>query len=151
MPFLKLFISLTLAFAALEAKANNQEPVALSGKYEMKLTIGEKVFTDYMTIEAPASLGNQDRFIEGSIEVPNIFTAPFSGSIYGIAPAKILMISFSIVAKENGQEFNVHYSAQIPRNLYDDVAQKKIAPTFTGEARLDGNKLMGTFTAVKIE
>ena len=154
MPFLKLFICLTLALTALKSQANN-ESVELNGKYEMTLTIGNKVFTDYMIIDKiaanPVLLISQNTEIQGSIEVPHIFKSSFVGQLFVETRYKVVSLNFSIVAKENGQEFNVHYVAGIsPMNL-NKILQGELPPTFYGTASLDNNKKLGEFKAVKIE
>lgn len=162
MPFLKLFISLTLAFAALEAKAQTDTPdIVISGKYEMKLQINDTQFVDYLTFNCYFSWSNacfnvllepQTTSIRGQLEVPNIFTAPLRRGIIKITdnPRKV-SIEFEILAKENGQEFKVYYKAEIPDSLHEDISTGKIPPTFKGIALLDDNKKLGDFTAVKIE
>jgi hypothetical protein len=162
MPFLKLFISLTLAFAALSAKAQAPTPnILISGKYEMHLKINDRVFVDYLSFNCTFSwsqpcthviLEPQLTTLKGYLEVPNIFKAPLQKAIIQIteAPRKT-SLSFEILAKENGQEFKVYYTASIPDSLYEDILSGKTPPTFVGTATLDGNKILGDFTAVKIE
>lgn len=162
MPFLKLFISLTLAFAALKAKAQTPNPeVVISGKYEMKLQINDNLFVDYLTFNCYFSWSNacfnvllepQSTSIRGQLEVPNIFTAQLKKGLIKITdnPKKVL-IEFEILAKENGKEFKVYYKAEIPDDLYEDIAAGKIPPTLKGTAFLDDNKKLGDFMAVKIE
>lgn len=164
MPFLKLFISLTLALAALKAKAQQHDPnVRLNGKYEMHIKINDKVFVDYLSFNCIFSFSwdhictdlpiiAQTRHLKGYLEVPNVFKAPLGKAIIHITdvPRKT-NLNFEIIAKENGQEFNVYYSATIPDSLYEDILSGKTPPTFVGTATLDGNKILGDFTAVKIE
>lgn len=162
MPFLKLFISLTLAFAALKAKAQTPNPsVVLSGKYQMHLKINDRLFIDYLNFNCTFSWSNpclnvllepQVTALKGYLEVPNIFKASLQKAIIQITDSpKKANLSFEILAKENGQEFKVYYKAIIPDSLYEEILSGKTPPTFIGTATLDDNKILGEFTAVKIE
>jgi hypothetical protein len=161
MPFLKLFISLTLAFVVLQAKADNQKPVFLSGKYEMHLKINDTVFVDYLSFNCfftwsnpclSISLEPQTSSLKGSIEVPNNFTVPIKKGVIRITEKPLTTsLEFEILAKENGREFKVYYNAKIPAPLYEDILSGKTPPTFEGTALLEDNKKLGDFAAVKIE
>ena len=162
MPFLKLFIFLTLALAAFKDKAQSfNSEIVLSGKYEMKIQIKDTLFVDYLTFNCHFSwsqpctsvlLEPQRTTIRGQIEVPNIFIAPLKKGIIAITenPRKV-SIEFEILAKENDQEFKVYYKAEIPESLYEEVLSGRTPPTFKGIALLDDNKQLGEFTAAKIE
>ena len=132
--FILTLITLAYPFA--------QASPSLDGFYEMKLTIGDKVFIDELHLlgeSRPLDYEFSGNII-GSVSVPGVFTAP----LYGTATcshmwANECLLVFKITATENDKNFKVYYEAKI------DIALQ----TLKGEAYLDNRTLLGSFVGFK--
>jgi hypothetical protein len=119
----------------------------LNGRYQMKLTIGERVFDDVMVLESPQGeirLAGFRGDITGEVIVPGVFSAPLKGEL--LCHGSKCEFKFLIIAKENGEEFEVHYSGQLA-NFHEVIYGA--SPEFKGEARFKGGELLGSFVATK--
>lgn len=126
--------------------------VVLDGTYDMHLNINGQIFNDIFILKGKdqnIDLANYNAPIEGSIEVVNVFTSPLEGGATCSQLYASCQFQFTIVAHENGQNFNVYYFGSIEQPDYTDILQMKILPTIKGQAYLDNNQLLGDFTAVK--
>ncbi|MBI2027143.1 MAG: hypothetical protein HYS98_04985 [Deltaproteobacteria bacterium] len=141
-----LFLTATTIYAA----EDSDDPYHLKGMYDMKITIGDKVFDDILHFDSVS----EDHFchtdsgvfcgdIEGKLIVPGVFEAVLEVGTYYVDYSKLsgqLEFQFYILAQENGKQFYVHYSG-----VQDNEN------TLIGEARLADESLLGTFTAHKRE
>ena len=151
MPFLNRLITISLLCGALNVKA---EVASFEGTYDMKLSIGDRAFNDVMELKGEFNrldMLSADYDVLGQITVPNVFTAPLKGTLSSNVAYKLAYLRFSIVARENGQEFNVFYEADINFSDYDKILRHEMPVTFYGNAYLDNRKLLGPFKAVKRE
>jgi hypothetical protein len=119
----------------------------LNGRYQMKLTIGERIFDDVMVLESirgEIPLAGFRGDIQGEVIVPGVFSAPLKGEMY--CQIVSCRFEFTIIAKENGKEFAVLYSGRLSN--YQDFIYGS-SPVFQGEARLQSGELLGSFTATR--
>ncbi len=143
--FLTAFVAFSFTHAA--------EEKTLDGTYDVELTIGDKVFHDILEVHGKTepirvvNFGSYD--LDGTMTVPGAFTAP----IVGTATFRIgwsgptARFNFSIVANENGQQYNVYYDGMLV------VSAEPSRAAITGRASVDDvngkKKILGTFRAVQ--
>ena len=125
---------------------------SLDGVYDMNIQIGHQMFTDIFVLRGKKraiTLSSFDGDLEGSVTVPNLFSSTLSGqgtcSLWGA----FCVLAFDIVAHEYGQNFNVHYKAQVIREDYLKMFNGKLAYTIRGTAYLDNDQVLGDFVAVR--
>ena len=154
MYFMKIFIILTLLLAAFALKAEPFPVQNLDGHYTMDLVIQNKVFHDQFILSGlngPIDMRTFGGPLAGSITVPGVFSAPLTGNGNCSLWGSFCNFNFSIVAKENGQEFNVFYKIQLSHQVYLDILTGKSPVTFEGDAFLDNQQPLGHFKAVRNE
>ncbi len=116
----------------------------VGGQYDVRLTIGTRVFDDLLVINQVTSgpifrddLGE----ISGTFTVPGIFKVPLeNGSVYLISKsAKDLSLQFRITADEGGQRYPVFFYL---------TTTEGTTCLMSGRAYLDeqSQKLLGTMT-----
>lgn len=105
--------------------------------YRLRATIGEHVFSDIFTYDGCI----MPREVKGSITVPGVFTAPLEDGkcSYNWNGEHV---SFKIKARENNEEYYVHYSLTITNNSLGGVMRKdgEIIGTIQGELIFRGNE-----------
>ena len=136
-------LSLLIPFSAKAAGGN------LAGTYRMEIRIGERDFTDILVIKGDRELAVSGHSgpITGTLEVPGVFIAALEGGSFclGAWVAKC-RLEFAIVARENGEDFKVHYRAQLA-NYFE--AYGGAAAILKGHATLENGALLGNFTATQ--
>jgi hypothetical protein len=133
------FIILLFMFLMTEMARATGNFAFIDGTYDMQITIGEEVFNDVVELKTEP-LNIQRAALSGALTVPGVFTSPLDGEAHYAFWAALFTFRFSITADENGQKFKVHYRGQFES---DNTTR------MTGTAFLDGDKLLGHFTAVK--
>lgn len=119
----------------------------LNGRYQMKLKVGERVFDDVMVLESlkgDIPLSGYRGEITGEVIVPGIFSAPLKGDL--LCHGTSCEFKFMIVARENGEEFEVYYDGKLS-NFHEVIYGS--GPEFKGEARFKSGELLGSFVATK--
>lgn len=149
---LKLILLLLIpSFAPAQSLAS--KAADLAGIYEMALVIGEKTFHDTLIIEStqPMPIDTYSGELQGSITVPNVFSAPLQGNanclLFRLSKCTL---NFEILADENGHQFKVFYKAELKGYNYYDSLFNGGAPILIGEAALENGELLGRFTAKKV-
>lgn len=121
----------------------------LAGTYQMEIKIGERQFTDILVLKGERNLPifQQAGPVYGSLEVPGVFVADLTGKYSCSGPwGGICKLNFTILARENGQEFIVNYEASLA-NYYGALSG---APAILeGTAKLENGELLGNFTAIQ--
>jgi hypothetical protein len=142
--FTKIFIILAILLSVASLKA---QTAIYDGDYVMYLEIGDKIFEDKLTfagVNSPISFLFRGP-VQGFVEVPGVFKSPLTGEGLCKPWSNYCNFKFSILAKENGEEFEVFYEMR----LYSGVLTDGQLPTFEGQAFLKDHQLLGHFTAVK--
>lgn len=145
-----IFAIVSLLFAS-GAMAQTRKAVTLDGDYKVELTIGDKVFTDYMTLMGktnPIEITDFQGDIAGLMTVPEMFTSSIRGSGYCAEAKTICSMYFTIEANENGQKYKVNYSMDLSGTNYRKAISGE-GIVFTGSAYLADGKLLGYYTATK--
>lgn len=148
----KNIIFAVVSLLASGAMAQTPKAVTLDGDYKVELTIGDKVFIDYMTLmgkDSPIEITNFQGDIAGFMTVPGIFTSSLKGSGYCTELSSVCSMHFTIEANENGQKYKVNYSLDLSRtNFRKALSGEGIVST--GSAYLEDGKFLGYFTATKL-
>ena len=111
----------------------------IDGDYDMQLRIGETTFNDEVAL-VTRKIHFMKAELTGSVTVPDVFKSELTGKVQYAVWAGIYFINFTILARENGQEFKVHYKGQFNTA---NITQME------GTATLEDGKLLGNFIAVK--
>jgi hypothetical protein len=130
-------------------------PISLNGQYLMELNIQGRLFHDQLELKSVSSSRSINGYnfrdaITGMVTVPGIFSVP----LRGFGQCHLWKFScefhFEILAKENGKEFKVFYKAKFNSKHYLNGLIKNHPVVLTGEAFLDNNEFLGSFTAKKV-
>ena len=119
--------------------ARADEFTFIDGTYDMQIKIGDTTFNDQVEF-VTRERGFLEAELSGFVTVPNAFRAELTGRVQYGAWVGIYFVNFTIVARENGQEFKVNYKGQINTADYNRME---------GTATLEDGKLLGNFIAVK--
>lgn len=137
--FKLIFFFLPFAYALAEEEI-------IDGIYQMELTTQEKTFNQILELKGknhPLSfLAMEKQKISGSLTGPKAITKTFEGELFCNLWSGTCSIDFSIIAHEEGKDFNVNYRGAV-------FFEKEIA--IVGDTRLDGKYPLGTFVASKIK
>lgn len=148
-----LISSVFLLFSSV-GMAQATAPKVVDGDYRVELTIGDKVFVDQMTLKGqdrPMALQDFQGEFVGSMTVPGVFTSPLIGSGYCTDRGPVCNLGFSIVANENGQTYQVNYTAVVDANSFNNYRQGLGPLIIRGTATLENGSVLGDYVAIKQE
>jgi hypothetical protein len=151
MSFKNIILPFVFLLLARGAMAQTPKAVTLDGDYKVELTIGDKVFTDFMTLlgkNSPIEITDFQGDIAGLMTVPEMFTSSIRGSGYCADTKTICSMYFTIEANENGEKYKVNYSMDLSGTNYRKAVSGE-GIVFTGSAYLADGKLLGFYTATK--
>jgi hypothetical protein len=131
--------------------ANAEGPHMLDGSYLVELKIQDRIFIDRLEligINSPLHPHHFSGNISGTMEVPGVFKVPLTGKAHCTLWGGFCTFEYTIVAKENGEEFEVNYKMEIRGEEYTHAITGQPFK-MNGEAFLSDGRLLGPFTAVK--
>jgi hypothetical protein len=122
----------------------------LNGNYEMEIRIGAKTFIDLLElvgVDGPINLQGFDGKVSGVITVPDVFSAPLTGTANCSAIRSSCQLEFEIIALENGHQFKVRYEASLAGADYQNALSGAALPLLHGTAFLEDERVLGLFSA----
>lgn len=149
--FIDVANNINTTFNAYECEMPQPGADLLTGRYNMVIKIGDKVFHDELILSGTGStyIFGYKGPLSGSLTVPGVFSSPLTGRASCSAWSLSCNISFEIVAVENGQSFKVLYAATIGKET-DNIGDT-VTPFLVGTATLENGKFLGNFFAYKRE